>query len=59
VTLLREAMAIQSPDDRVMARARESSAILLSLNGDFADIVTYRQRTTWASLPSNCTTTRK
>lgn len=24
-----------------MARAQESSAILLSLNGDFADIVTY------------------
>ena len=41
VTLLREALPIRSPDPVVIAKAQELGAILLSLNGDFADIVTY------------------
>jgi hypothetical protein len=39
--LLREVLPIRSPDPVVIARAQELGAILLSLNGDFADIVTY------------------
>ncbi len=41
VTLLREALPIRSPDSVVIAKAQEPGAILLSLNGDFADIVSY------------------
>ncbi len=41
VTLLREVLPIRSPDPIVIARARELGAILLSLNGDFSDIVAY------------------
>ena len=41
VTLLREALPIRSPDSAVIARAREIDAILVSLNGDFSDIVAY------------------
>ena len=41
VTLLREVLPIRSPDPVVIAKAQELSAILLSLNGDFADIVAY------------------
>ncbi|MBC6420399.1 MAG: DUF5615 family PIN-like protein [Hormoscilla sp. SP5CHS1] len=32
---------IESPDIEVIAKAQELNAILVSLNGDFADIVTY------------------
>lgn len=32
---------MESPDSKVIAKAQEIGAILLSLNGDFADIVTY------------------
>ena len=32
---------IESPDTIVIAKAQELNAILVSLNGDFADIVTY------------------
>ena len=32
---------MESPDVAVIAKAQEIDAILLSLNGDFADIVTY------------------
>jgi predicted nuclease of predicted toxin-antitoxin system len=39
VTLLREVLPIRSPDPVVIAKARELGGILLSLNGDFADIV--------------------
>lgn len=39
--LLREVLPIRSPDPAVIAKAREMGAILISLNGDFADIVTY------------------
>lgn len=41
VTLLREVLPIRSPDPAVIAKAQELGAILLSLNGDFADIVSY------------------
>jgi predicted nuclease of predicted toxin-antitoxin system len=39
VTLLREVLPIRSLDPAVIAKAQELGAILLSLNGDFADIV--------------------
>ena len=41
VTLLREVLPIRSLDPVVIAKAQELGAILLSLNGDFADIVAY------------------
>src|ERR1035437_2729892 len=41
VTLLREVLPINAPDPVVIAKAQELGAILLSLNGDFADISTY------------------
>ena len=41
VTLLREVLPIRSLDPVVIAKAQELGTILLSLNGDFADIVTY------------------
>jgi predicted nuclease of predicted toxin-antitoxin system len=41
VTFLREVLPIRAPDPEVIARAQALNAILLSLNGDFADIVAY------------------
>ena len=41
VTLLREVLPIRAVDLVVIAKAQELGAILLSLNGDFADIVAY------------------
>ena len=41
VTLLREVLPVRSPDPVVIAKAQELGAILLSLNGDFSDIVAY------------------
>ena len=41
VTLVRETIPIRSPDDVVISKAQEFASILLSLNADFADIVTY------------------
>ena len=41
VTLLREVLPIRSLDPAAIAKAHELGAILLSLNGDFADIVAY------------------
>jgi len=38
---LADYMAINSPDRAVIAKAQELDAILVSLNGDFADIVAY------------------
>jgi hypothetical protein len=38
---LSEILPVDSPDAVVIAKAQELGAILLSLNGDFADIVTY------------------
>ena len=34
-------MPIRSPDSAVIAKAQELKCILISLNGDFLDIVTY------------------
>ena len=39
--LLRDVLPIRSIDPVVIAKAQELDAILLSLNGDFTDIVTY------------------
>ena len=41
VTPLRDALPIRSPDADVIAKAQSLGAILVSLNGDFADIVDY------------------
>jgi predicted nuclease of predicted toxin-antitoxin system len=41
VALLREVLPIRSIDPVVIAKAQELDAILISLNGDFADIVAY------------------
>ncbi len=41
VVLLRDVLPIRSPDPAVLAKAQELGAILLSLNGDFSDIVAY------------------
>jgi predicted nuclease of predicted toxin-antitoxin system len=41
VVRLREVCSPESPDALVIAKAQELDAILLSLNGDFADIVRY------------------
>ena len=41
VLRLRDYMSADSPDQLVITRAQHLNAILLSLNGDFTDIVTY------------------
>lgn len=41
VVLLREALPIRSPDPQVIGEAQKRDAILLSLNGDFSDIIVY------------------
>jgi predicted nuclease of predicted toxin-antitoxin system len=41
VLRLKDLVPVESPDSVVLAKAQEIGAILLSLNGDFADIVTY------------------
>lgn len=41
VFLLRDYIPTNSPDSLVMEKAQELDTILTSLNGDFADIVTY------------------
>lgn len=41
VFLLRDYMPTDSPDSLVIEKAQVIDAVLLSLNGDFADIVTY------------------
>ncbi|MGQ4645930.1 DUF5615 family PIN-like protein [Lyngbya aestuarii] len=41
VLVLKDYIPIESPDQVVIAKAQELGAILVSLNGDFADIVTY------------------
>lgn len=44
VLRLRDLLRVDSPDAVVIAKAQEINAILVSLNGDFADIVTYPPR---------------
>ncbi len=41
VLRLRDILPVESPDAIVIAKALDLSKILLTLNGDFADIVTY------------------
>jgi len=41
VLRLRDQLPIESPDPVVIAKAQDLDALLLSLNGDFADIVSY------------------
>lgn len=41
VLRLKDHLPQESPDQLVIAKAQELDCILLSLNGDFADIVTY------------------
>jgi len=41
VLLLKEHIPPNSPDSVVIIKAQELDAILISLNGDFSDIVTY------------------
>jgi predicted nuclease of predicted toxin-antitoxin system len=41
VVRLKDVLPVESPDAIVIAKALELDAILLSMNGDFADIVTY------------------
>lgn len=41
VLRLREVLPVDSPDSLVIAKAQDLTAILLSLNGDFSDIVRY------------------
>ena len=41
VILLRDCIPINSRDEVVIAKAQELNAILVSLNGDFSDIVMY------------------
>jgi predicted nuclease of predicted toxin-antitoxin system len=41
VMCLRDVLPVESADALVIAKAQEIDAILLSLNGDFADIVNY------------------
>lgn len=41
VLRLKDHLAVESPDVVVISKAQELDALLLSLNGDFADIVAY------------------
>jgi len=41
VMRIRDVLPVESEDSVVIAKAQEVDAILLSLNGDFADIVAY------------------
>jgi predicted nuclease of predicted toxin-antitoxin system len=41
VVHIRDCLATDSPDQVVLKKATELDAVLLSLNGDFADITTY------------------
>jgi predicted nuclease of predicted toxin-antitoxin system len=41
VVRLKDVLAPDSPDAVVIAKAKEIDSVLISLNGDFADIITY------------------
>lgn len=41
VTRLREHLPVESPDAEVIAKTQQLDALILSLNGDFVDIVTH------------------
>jgi predicted nuclease of predicted toxin-antitoxin system len=59
VVRLWDVLPVESPDMIVIAKAQEIDAILLSMNGDFADIVPTRRRTTRVSSRFKCGTTRR
>ncbi len=59
VLRLREHLPPDAPDEVVIATAQQLEAILVSLNGDFANIVTYPQPVIMALLPFRCTITQK
>ena len=42
VLLLRDHLPTRAPDEDVIAKAQELDSVLVSLNGDFANIVSYR-----------------
>jgi predicted nuclease of predicted toxin-antitoxin system len=44
VVRLRDVLSVESADALVIAKAQEMDAILLSMNGDFADLLTYPPR---------------
>ena len=41
VVRLKDVLPVESPDATVIGKAQEIDAILLSMNGDFSDIVNY------------------
>jgi|SRR5208337_1890250 len=41
VLRLKDHLPVESPDSAVIAKSQDLGAVLLSLNGDFADIVAY------------------
>ena len=57
VVLLRDAMPPRSPDSLVIQKAQQLECVLLSLNGDFSDIVTYAPSDYGGIVAINCTTT--
>jgi predicted nuclease of predicted toxin-antitoxin system len=44
VVALRDVLPIRAPDPQVIAKATELDKVLVSLNGDFSDIVSYPPR---------------
>jgi predicted nuclease of predicted toxin-antitoxin system len=59
VLKLKEVLPVESPDTLVIEKAQEINAILLSLNGDFADIVTYPPMNYKGLLHCRCVITPK
>jgi predicted nuclease of predicted toxin-antitoxin system len=59
VLRLRDVLPVESPDTMVIAKAQEMDAIRLSMNGDFAGIVTYPPKTTKESWRFSCATMPK
>jgi len=53
VILLRNVLPVRSPDTAVIAKAQQLGAALISLNGDFSDIVTYPPEVMQGLLLSN------
>lgn len=41
ILLLRDCLPVNSDDDLVISKAQELDALLLSMNGDFSNLVTY------------------
>jgi hypothetical protein len=56
---VKDLLPVESKDAIVIAKAQEIDAILLSVNGDFADIVTYPPKVTKELSQCRCATTQK